>query len=908
VLHGRSNELARISQLLEGARSGSGGALTVFGEAGTGKSALLSVAADSAEGMRVLRTQGIESEAPLPFAALQRLLQPLLPLADRLPAPQADALRAAFGYDVGDSGDRFLLFLGALGILAEAAEDQPVLAVVDDAHWLDDGSAAALLFVARRLQMESVAMLFGAREGDVRIFDPGDLQSHRLTGLSLDAVTKVLRDRTGIAVPSEVSAQLLASTGGNPLALVELPEVLSPGQLSGRELLPGRLPVTGTVERVFLARARRLSAEAQLLLLLTAADDSASVHTVAQAASRLGVGMDALGELEGSALVRVVGGEIRLRHPLVRSAVYSSATTVERHTAHAALADVLTAAADADRRAWHRASSVTAPDATVVAELDAAAHRAERRGGHEAASAAWERAAELSTRPEARVERLYRAAWAAWVAGRPSRAGQLTDAVHREVVDPLLRADNSRLRARVEWNTASVKVAHRMLLEAAQEVAADDPDRAREIAAEAAAIAAFGGESGIAINPASFAGSPPPTATVRQRCYAELLIGLQHVLTGDLPRAQTHLSESFAVADGLGEADYELLPNLGVAAWHVGDYNRAAMYTERLLAAARSSGTMVMVLYALTRLVISDYSQGRWSTAVARATEAVTLGEETRQEILAAAPRGWLLLLAAHRGQVDPRDFDAEVADLTERSTRGILGAPLRDVLRWAEGARALSMSQAGAAFHHLAQMSQDFLKRNAAMDRIEAAVRAGQLQTGALWAEDMDRFAGATGQPWAAALAAHGRALLTDDAEAEKHFLQALRFHAESPAPFNRARTQLAYGEHLRRVRRRIDARDQLRAALETFQDLKAAPWAERATQELRASGETARRRDPSTVGELTPQELQVAQMVQKGLTNKEVAAQLFVSPRTVDFHLRNIFGKTGVSSRVELARLILS
>jgi len=448
-----------------------------------------------------------------------------------------------------------------------------------------------------------------------------------------------------------------------------------------------------------------------------------------------------------------------------------------------------------------------------------------------------------------------------------------------------------------------VKVAHRMLLQAARDVAPHDPNRAREIAAEAVAIAAFGGDSAVAIDPVPFASPPPATAPPRQRCYAELLLGLHHVVSGDLPRAVTHLTRTFAIAEELGEEDYELLPNLGVAAWHVGDYDRAAAFNDRLLTAARSSGAIVMVLYGLTRLISSDIPQGRWATAVSRASEAVRLGEETGQEILAAGPRGWLLLLAALRGEPQFDDLDAELNELTSRSSRGILDVLLRDVLRWADGVHA--MARPATAFHHLAQMSQDFLKRAAGVDRIEAAVRAGQRETAALWTEELEQFAAATGQPWAAAIAAHGRALLADDATAEAHFEEALRLHALAPAPFHRARTELAYGEYLRRTRRRVDARDHLRAALERFEDLRATPWAERATQELRASGETARRRDLATATDLTPQELQVAQLVQSGLTNKEVAAQLFVSPRTVDFHLRNVFAKAGVTSRVELARL---
>ncbi|HEX8346803.1 MAG TPA: AAA family ATPase, partial [Actinoplanes sp.] len=466
MVYGRGQERARIAQLLQEARAGSGGALIVSGEAGTGKSTLLTDAAATAEDMRVLRTQGIESEAPLAFAALERLLRPVMPSAERLPAPQAHALRVVFGAESGEGADRFLVFLAALSLLAEVAEDTPVLAVVDDAHWLDDASAAALLFIARRLQLEHIALLFGAREGDVRSFDPGDdLPVVRLTGLDLDAVTSLLREQTGAPVSAEVGAELMASTGGNPLALVELPRVLSVDQLTGRSRLPGRLPVTGRIERAFLDRARRLSPAAQRLLLVAATDDSGRASTVSAAAARLDVEAQALAEVEASGLVRVANGRLQLRHPLVRSAVYAAATSIDRRRTHAALAEVLTRQDDADRRAWHRAASVDEPNAAVVADLDAAAARAEQRGGYEAAAAAWERAAELTAEQGERARRLYAAARGAWLSGHAARARSLADAARAVATDPLLRADVVRLRARIEWNTGSIKLGHRMVLE-----------------------------------------------------------------------------------------------------------------------------------------------------------------------------------------------------------------------------------------------------------------------------------------------------------------------------------------------------------------------------------------------------------------------------------------------------------
>ena len=825
-----------------------------------------------------------------------------------LPERQAKALRVAFGMEAGEgAGDRFLVFLAALSLLAEAAETQPLLVVVDDAHWLDDASAAALLFVARRIEVERVAMLFAAREMDVRTFDFGDLPILRLAGLDLAASTGLLRERTDSHVSPEVAAQLLVSTGGNPLALVEMPQVLSSDQLAGRSGLPGHLPVTATIERVFLDRARRLSPGAQQLLLVAAADDSMQLATVEVAAAAMGAGPGALAEAERSGLVQITGSTVEMRHPLVRSALYAAATSVDRREVHAALADALLGPDDADRRAWHRAASVDRPDAAVVADLEAAAGRAEQRGGHEAAAAAWERAAELS--PDgARAQRLFSAARSAWLAGRPARARALVDAARAAAEDPLLLADVIRLRARVEWNTGSVKVAHRMLLEAARDVVAHDAARAREMAMVAAAIAAFGGDSGVDIDPATFA-TIPADASERQRCYAELTLGLCEVVAGDWDAASAMLRRSFATGGQLDLDDLELLPNLGIAALHLGDTLASDDYHQRLLTKARSSGAVVTVLYALTRLAFSDVPNGRWATAVAQQQEALRLGEGTGQPVLAAMPLATLLLLSALRGD-DAYDQQLDgVERVLEEQSVGVLDMVLRDVTRWAKGLHAAPAWP--TAFHHLAQVSHPIIRRSAGIDRVEAAVHADQSETARLWIDDLEAFAAATGQPWAAAMAAHGRAVLAvsgDEEDAESWFEQALVLHADSVRPFERARTQLAYGEHLRRQRRRVDAREHLRAALETFEDLKAVPWADRAAQELRASGESARKRDQATEAELTPTELQVAQLVQQGLSNRDVAAQLFVSPRTVDFHLRNVFAKTGITSRGALTQLTLT
>ena len=432
MLRGRDRERGTLAEIVDRARGGHGSALLLRGEPGVGKSALLEDAVAAADGLTVLRTRGVESEAPLPFAALHRLLRPVLARLDSLPAPQADALRGAFGESAGGVGDRYLVFLATLNLLSEAAGEHPVLAVVDDAHWLDDASAAALLFTARRLEGEAVALLFAIRDDETGAFDTGDLPVLTVAGVDADAAEALIADQVGdrleATVAPAVRAELLEVTAGNPLGLLELTRALSVEQLSGAARLPDRLPLTEGVERTFLDRYRRLPAPARTLLLVAAADDSGRASTVARAARALGADADALEVAEESGLVAEAGGTLTLRHPLVRSAIYAAATGTRRRQAHRALADALAGTPQEDRRAWHLAASVDGPDEDVVTALDDTAERARRRGGHEAAAAAWARAAELTLDPQARAHRLFAAAASTLAAGRPVETEQLVRA------------------------------------------------------------------------------------------------------------------------------------------------------------------------------------------------------------------------------------------------------------------------------------------------------------------------------------------------------------------------------------------------------------------------------------------------------------------------------------------------
>jgi DNA-binding CsgD family transcriptional regulator len=902
VLQGRDVEQARIVGLLDAARSGAGGALVVRGQPGVGKSTLIADAAARAEGMTVLRTQGIESESPLAFAALQRLLRPVMGCADRVPEPQAHALRAAFGEAAGGDADRFLVFLAALSVLAEAADRQPVLAVVDDAHWLDEASTAALLFAARRVGNERVALLFGAREGDVRRFDSGDLPDLVVGGVDAAAAGRLLAERAGVAVPPGVGAALAAGTGGNPLALVELAGALPPEQLTGAAPLPARLPLTGGVERAFLDRYRRLPAAAQAVLLAAAADDSGRTEVVRAAAGELGADDEGWAAVERSGLLRVDGGSFDLRHPLVRSAVYGGATSTDRRRAHHALAAALAGGADADRRAWHLAASVDEPDESVVAELEQAAARASARGGQEAASAAWERAAELSVQPGARARRLLLSARAAWRVGRTHRAHVLADAALALAQEPAVRADVRGLLAQLEFHSGSLDRAYGMLLDAATEVAPHDPDRALQMAMLAAALGAFGARWDTAASPTDLL---PGSAeeTVRGRCLVGLVRGLDAVARADWPTATEFLGRAVACSGELSaEDDEDLLLNLGVAAWPLGDDETGLRLQDRLLASARENGAVVMVVHALTRRNLPELATGRWDAAGRHAAEALALADNSGQPVLAAWPSAVLAVLAAFRGSVDDVDAHTAAVDrLAAEVPLGIVSGLVTDLVHWARGLRDAHTPTAGLP--HLEQIGSVTMQHLTAIDRFEAALRAGRSDLAGAWLADLTAYADGSGTPWARAAVEHGRALLADGAAAEEHFRRALDLHGSSARRPDRARTELALGSFLRRSRRRVEARTHLRAALDVFDSLGAELWAERARQELRASGETARRRDADGAPALTPSERQVADLVREGLSNRDIAGRLFVSPRTVDFHLRNVFAKLGVASRGELA-----
>ncbi len=903
MLYGRDLERSAINALLDGARAARGGVLVLRGRAGAGKSALLDDAVAASGGVRALRATGVESEFELPFAALHQLLRPVLSYVDRLPAPQASALGMAFGLASNAHDNRFLVSVAVLGVLDELSRDLPVLCVIDDAQWLDDASASALEFVARRIDADRIALLFAARDGDVRRFSAPGLPELHVDGLGAEAGGQLLAERVGVAIPPEVLNRLMEATGGNPLALVELPALITPGQFSGREPLPWPLPMTDAVQRIFVQRVRRLPEPTQWLLLVAAADETSRLATVLAAAAELGVLAAALDPAERAELVAVQSGQLVFQHPLVRSSIYQSATDAERRSAHRALSDVLVEEADADRRAWHLALAAVWPDESVVQLLEQTAVRAQRRGGFEAACMALERAAQLSAEPEARAGRLAGAGQAAWHAGQLLRATGLLQEARLLTANLIMAADVDQLRAWIELSAGSAVTARRLLIDAAKEIADIDPQRALEMLAAAAEAAWIAGDDEAGAELSQVAARLPSLDTPRARFLTNLVNGFVGLLNGEVARPVRALHNAMDLA---AEPDPDFVLRAGHVAFYLGDDEAAYRLNARTVAAARTTGAIGDLLFALPRLALAEILTGRWSAAEVSADEAARLSQEMSQQGLSAVSLAWLVVLAALTGDEERFDLLArKTEELAGSHALGVFDAQVRDALHWARGLRELTAGNPESALTWFSAMTHPAVAMAAALDRIEAAMHGGHRAEALEWLGRLDAFATHTGIASEQARVAHCRALLAEGETARGLFEEALTLHARSRRPFERARTELAYGEFLRRGRRRVDARTHLQAALDRFEQLNAHPWAERARLELRAAGRTARKRDPSTALQLTPQEIQVARFVARGLHTREVAAQLFLSTRTVDFHLRNVFAKLGISSRTELARL---
>ena len=902
LLVGRDTEQQAIDGLLDGARVERSAVLVLRGEPGIGKSALLEYAAGAAEGMRLLRCVGIEAEHELPFAGVHQLVRAHVGLVDRLPAPQAAALRSALGLSFDGVQDRFLVSLGVLSLLAEVCDEGPVLCLVDDAQWLDRPSAEALVFAARRFQAEPIAMLFAARDGDPRRFDAPGLDELALEPLGQEDAHALLATRVEEAAPADVVETLVTTARGNPLALLELPAALSTEQLAGVEPILGPPPVRGAVEAAFGDRVAALPEGSRLTLLVAALDEGSDVDTVERAAGRLGGSTADLEPAERAGLVRV-DGEVAFRHPLVRSAVYRRATRAERRAAHEALAAVLS---DPVRGTWHRALVADRADEALAAELDAAAGQAVGRGAHASAAAAFERAAELTEIPARKGRRLRCAAQAGFGAGRLDAALAIAERAQPLIRDPVDAAELDLMRLRVATSRGSPSEAYPLLVGAMPTITEIQPDRAVLLAIAMVIVSSMAGwpERGIAdaaeaITRIDSDGGP-------YRFMSAFVAGATALLDGETAVAGRLLAEANAIADDVeGEG---LLSMHGLTNIYVGDLARAREAFDRHVAQARAAGLIADFTGVSPLSAHVDVWERRAAAAEATISEGLTL---TRQ----LAFQNQETLLLAELARVDAlRGREAACREHASEALRRALANglnPATNIARLALAELELGLGRTREALEHLDALHPTpfppvaFL---ATPDVVDAAVRRGEPDRAAAAFDRLEAWAPVSPSPMVHGMVARCRGVLADDIdEAEHAFRAALDLQASGATPFERARTQLAYGERLRRERRKTDARTQLRDALGTFEGLGAGLWAERARGELRATGETARRRDASTVDDLTPQELRIAQLVGAGASNREVGAQLFVSPKTVEYHLRKVFLKLGVASRVELANVRL-
>jgi DNA-binding CsgD family transcriptional regulator len=895
-LLGRERERAVIEQLLTRACEGEGAALVLRGEAGIGKTSLLDLARRPSEPMTVLDVTGVEAESELAFAGLFGLLRPVLQFLTDLPARQAAALEGALGLAPASDPDRFLVSAAVLGLIAAAAEQQPLVCVVDDAQWLDKPSADALVFSARRLRAERAAMLFAARDGELRGFDAEGIAELRVIGLADEAAARVLEERVPQAAAG-VRARLVAEAEGNPLALIELPGALSDDQLSGRAPLPAAMPLTPRLSSVFRGQVERLPGHTQQALLVAAVDGTGELPTVLRALAELGHDPDALDPAERAGLLRTSATRVVFRHPLARAAVYEGAALGERRGVHLMLAKALTGEEHVDRRVWHQAMASVAGDEEVAVALEASARRAQLRAGHASAATAFVRAAELTLDPTRLAPRLAAAAQAAWDAGQPERALELI-ARALPLGDAPLQARLLHLRGIVEARCGSIGDAVTTLLGGAR---AAEPELALAMLHEAAEVVGAIGQLGTVREIGERAAGLCPR-DVRARFSQRVLVGAGALVAGELEKARATLDDALALA---GELEDDPRVQIWAANAAGGESGTGLQFTSKAVEIARQQGLFSVLPLALEHHAKELLRAGRLELAYAAAQEGYALSTELGHGT------GWHLATMAYveaiRGEETPaREHGDQALAAARRSGDVYLAAGARAAL----GLLELTVgrpAEAAEALLEIAAGERDDLTFVAtvgpAANAIESIVRGGlprERAEGPLaLLRDWARHAPNDGNR---ATVARCEALLAVR-DPGHSFTEAVQL-GRALTPFERGRTELLYGEWLRRERRRSDARGHLRDAAELFRSISARPWAERAETELRATGETARKREPSTLDQLTPQELQIAGLVATGLTNREIASQLFLSPRTVEYHLRKVFTKLGLASRTELIR----
>ncbi|MEV4290533.1 AAA family ATPase [Nonomuraea bangladeshensis] len=912
MLIGRIKEQAAVDRLLATARAGKSGSLVLRGEAGIGKSALLDYAAEAAgDGMRVLRGAGFEPEIELPFAGLHLLLRGAADNIDALPDAQARAMRGALGLEPGFSGDRFLVGLALLTLLADLAERRPLLCLVDDAQWLDHASAEALLFAARRLEAEGVALIFAARE-DERAFPAAGVPDVHVAGLDTGCAAELL---AGYALAPRARESVLREAQGNPLALLELPALLTTAQSADESPIHafgiGSCPAPGKVHQAFRDRIARLPEAARTVLLVAAADDTGALDVILTAARKLGVDLADLDTAEAAGLVHVGDGRVSFRHPLVRSATYHLASLVRRLAAHRALAETLAGRpGDVDRWAWHLSSAATGPDEESAAALERSAGHARARGGHAAVAAACERAAQLSPDPRERGRRLTLAAAAAAEAGLYERARDLADRAASDVADPKVLAYLARTRAMIAMAHGEAETAHTLLAGTAEAIIGQAEDVAIALFFEALTPAWIGSNYAALAQTATRVSELHSTKAGQLQPMTRVLAGMGGLASEEPPTGLAWLRDMIEGLRGRSEP-VELQERAQLAIWDlvIGDdsmaYDRAAAIERQ----CRAQGAIGLLPLALALVARSQMFLGMHREALASAEEGLRIARDTDQGYYAALLVGVLTYLAALEGDEERcLKFAEQIADVHDAATGGMRCVSLNLLdLSLGRPETALRRAEEFGAFGPAARA---VMVMHRMPDLVEAAVRVGRTDFAVAASERVQMWAAQTPAPWADAVALRCNALLASDEDAKRYYEQALHLHLRGGRLFERARTELLYGEWLRRLRRRADARHQLRSALDIFERLGSRPWAERARAELRAAGERQTGEGRSSEGmldRLTPQELQIIRMAATGLSNRDIAAQLFLSPRTIGYHLYKAYPKLGVASRAELARLDL-
>ena len=907
MLTDRVVEIAALERVLAAVRDGLSGVLVLRGEAGIGKTALVDNAVARAGDMQVARVVGVESEIELGFAALHQLLVPFLGGLERLPVPQREALQLAFGLIAGLPPNRFLVGLATLTLITDAAVERPVLCVIDDAQWLDRVSTEVLGFVARRLYADRVGMLFAVRAGGERTVVLDGLSELTVGALPEEAAGELLAASAGRPVDPRVGERIVAETEGNPLALVEFAGELTDEELSGALSLTRPLRFRGRLEELYLSRVRALPAEAQMLLLLAAADQVGEPGQIWKAAGQLDLDPEVA---ELPAVERLVSWTptVRFRHPLMRSAAYYAASAAARRRAHQALADASDPERDPDRRAWHLADAASGPDEQVAAELERSADRARRRGGWASGAAFLERAAELTPGQGRRAQRMLQAAEARLVAGEAPAARVLLERAAPHLEDPRARAQARRLEGLTLHAAGELPEATSALLDAARMIGPYDTRLARDTLLDAFGAAQlsrqFGADRTVEVLQA--VRSAPRVDDTRATLADLLLDGFAAVGEHRYEAGYAHLRQAIAPLAGdqplpAGAEQRFMAMSLAAAVL----YDDSTWELEhRWVTELRARGALAALLVALGFLTYHQMGEGRLADAEVTLAEGRALCEATGfRSHLGVFAFAELSVLTRRGREADARilaarlrrDFAEQGSGIGARMVSHAMTYLEMGLGNYAEALRCALETSAG----------QTALELGQAGDVIEAGSRCGDRQAATATLEAFSPQALASGTHWGLGWLARGQALLAGDAHAEPQYRLAIEHLQQCRLVPELARSHLLYGEWLRRQRRRRDARDQLRTACQMFDRLGMEAFAERARAELRATGEHARKRSDQTRNVLTPQEAQIAGLAGEGLSNTEIAARLFISASTVDYHLRKVFRKLGITNRVQLARV---